>query len=132
MSTKKPQNAVFLLFPVDNPRFICYTNFNRIPMAMTKKADGMSTHREPGALKTGGGYPSGCGFRAGHLNRGGSPSRMLRERCVSAKGFMGAHKGRDHTAQFEWYRELKVLSARLKETLWGGLFVCPEKGRVES
>lgn len=94
--------------------------------AMTKKADGMSTHREPGTLKTGGGYPSGCGFRAGHLNR--QPSKGSRERRVSAKVFMGAHKGRDHTAQFEWYRELKVLSARLKETLWGGLLSAPAGG----
>ena len=43
---------------VDFFRAICYTTSNRIPKAMTKKADGMSSHREPGALKTGGGYPS--------------------------------------------------------------------------
>ena len=90
----------------------------------------MSTHREPGALKTGGGYPSGCGFRAGHLNRGGSPSRMLRERCVSAKGFMGAREGRDHTAQFEWYRELKVLFSPSQRNTLGRTF-CLSQTSVE-
>ena len=82
----------------------------------------MSTHREPGALKTGGGYPSGCGFRAGHLNRAVSLSRMLRERCVSAKGFMGVHKGRDHTAQFEWYRELMLIQPVSKKHFGAGFF----------
>ena len=98
---------------------------------MTKKADGMSTHREPGALKTGGGDPSGCGFRAGHLNRAVPPSRMLRERRVSAKGFMGAHKGRDHTAQFEWYRELMLIQPVSKKHFGAG-FCLPRRRRVES
>ena len=97
---------------------------------MTKKADGMSTHREPGALKTGGGYPSGCGFRAGHLNR--QPSRGSRERRVSAKGFMGVHKGRDHTAQFEWYRELMLIQPVSKKTLWGGLLSAPVGGELRA
>ena len=87
----------------------------------------MSTHREPGQLKTGGGYPSGCGFRAGHLNRGGSPSRMLRERCVSAEGFMGVHKGRDHTAQFEWYRELMLFQPVSKKNFGAGFCLPRER-----
>ena len=89
----------------------------------------MSTHREPGALKTGGGDPSGCGFRAGHLNR--QPSRGSRERRVSAKGFMGVHKGRDHTAQFEWYRELMLIQPVSKKHFGAG-FCLPRRRRVES
>ena len=86
----------------------------------------MSTHREPGALKTGGGYPSGCGFRAGHLNRGGSPSRMLRERCVSAKGFMRVREGREYIAQFEWYRELMLIQPVSKKHFGAG-FCLPKQ-----
>ena len=60
---------------------------------------------------------------------------MLRERCVSAKGFMGVHKRRDHTAQFEWYRELMLIQPVSKKTLWGGLLSAPAGGtenRVQS
>ena len=39
---------------VDRWFFICYTTFNRIPMAMKEKAGLISTQREPGQLKTGG------------------------------------------------------------------------------
>ena len=59
---------------------------------MTKRAGFYANQREPGQLKTGGGGNPGCSFRAGHLN--GKLIRALRERRVSAKGFMGAHEGR--------------------------------------
>ena len=90
----------------------------------------MSTHREPGTLKTGGGDPSGCGFRAGHLNR--QPSRGSRERRVSAKGFMGVHKGRDHTAQFEWYRELMLIQPVSKKNFGADFLFVPNKCGVWS
>ena len=51
---------------------------------------------------------------------------MLRERCVSAKGFMGVHKGRDHTAQFEWYRELMLIQPVSKKHFGAG-FCLPRK-----
>ena len=44
---------------------------------------------------------------------------------------MGAHKGRDHTAQFEWYRELMLIQPVSKKDFGAG-FCLPRKRRVES
>ncbi len=39
---------------------------------------------------------------------------------------MGVHKGRDHTAQFEWYRELMLIQPVSKKHFGAGFCLPPQ------
>ena len=45
---------------------------------------------------------------------------------------MGVHKGRDHTAQFEWYRELMLIQPVSKKNFGAGFLFVPNKCGVWS